>query len=68
MRSRSLATHDVILMGWKDVDNEQVMSSIERNSWWSKGPSDLRNEGGMLSGPATPLHFIFLIVDSNSPI
>ena len=28
----------------------------------AKGPSNLRNEGGMLSGPAAPLPFIFLIL------
>ena len=30
--------------------------SMDSNSWRAKGPSDLRNEGGMLSGPAAPLH------------
>ena len=29
---------------------------MDSNSWRAKGPSDLRNEGGMLSGPAAPLH------------
>ena len=39
---------------------------MNNNSRRAKGPSDLRNEGGMLSGLATPLPFIFLIVDCNS--
>ena len=30
--------------------------------------SDLRNKDGMLSGPAAPLHVIFFMTDSNSPI
>ena len=33
-----------------------------------EGMSDLRNEGGMLSGPAALLPFIFLMEDSNLPI
>ena len=41
---------------------------MDNNSWRAKGPSDLRNEGGMLSGPAAPLLFILLIADCNSPI
>ena len=38
------------------------------NSLWVKGPGDLRNEGGMLSGPTAPVRFIFLMADSSSPI
>ena len=41
---------------------------MDSNSWRAKGPSDLRNEGGMLSGPAAFLPFIFLMADSNSSI
>ena len=33
--------------------------NMESNSWRAKGPSDLRNVGGMLSGPAAPSRFIF---------
>lgn len=33
--------------------------NMESSSWRAKEPSDLRNVGGMLSGPAAPLHFIF---------
>ena len=92
MRSRSLTTHYVRLMGQKDAtslgdfpafsngmilatlqirgqwaneNNELNMDSI---SWRTKRTSDLRNEGGMLSGPAAPLPFIFLMADNNSPI
>ena len=45
--------------------NELNMDSI---SWRAKGLSGLRNEGGMLSVPAAPSHFIFLMADNNSPI
>ena len=38
---------------WNEVLN------MEESSWRAKGSSDLRNVGGMLSGPAAPLHFIF---------
>ena len=41
---------------------------MDRNSWKTKGPSDLRKDGGMLSSPATPLFSIFLMVDNNSSI
>ena len=41
---------------------------MDNNSWRAKGPSDLINEGGMLSGPVAPFSFIFLMTDSNSPI
>ena len=41
---------------------------MDNNSWRAKGPSDLRNEGGILSGSAAPLPFVFLIADCNSPI
>ena len=33
--------------------------NMESSSWRAKEPSDLRNVGGMLSGPAASLHFIF---------
>ena len=45
-----------------------VTPGIDSNSCRAKGPSDLRNDGGMLSGPAALLPFIFLMADSNSPI
>ena len=41
---------------------------MDSNSWRAKGPSDLRNEGGILSGPAAPLPFIFLMADCISLI
>ena len=42
---------------------------MNNNSWRrTKGPSDLRNVDGMLSGPAAPLHFIFLMADCNLSI
>ena len=41
---------------------------MDSSSWRAEGPSDLRNEVGMLSGPAAPLSFVFLIADSNSRI
>ena len=41
---------------------------MDNNSWRAKGLSDLRNEVGILSGPAVPLPFIFLIVDCSSLI
>ena len=40
---------------------------MDNNFWRAKEPSDLRNEGGMLSGPAALLLFVFLIADCNSP-
>ena len=39
---------------------------MDSSSCRAKGQSDLRNEGGMLSGPAVSLHFIFLMADRNS--
>ena len=45
-----------------------VTPGVDSNSYRAKGPSDLRNDGGMLSGPAALLPFIFLVADSNSPI
>ena len=47
---------------WASEKDELNMDS---NSWRTTGPSDLRNEGGMLSGPAARLPLIFLIVDYN---
>ena len=41
---------------------------MDNNSWRVKRPSDLRTEGGMLSGSAVPFPFIFLIVDCNLPV
>ena len=41
---------------------------MDNNSWRAKGPSDLRNEGGILSGQAAALPFIFLIADCSSLI
>ena len=41
---------------------------MDNNSWRVKGPDDLRNQGGMLSGPAAPLPFTFWMADYNSPI
>ena len=41
---------------------------MDSNSWKAKGPSDLRNEGGILSGPAALLAFIFLMADCSSLI
>ena len=41
---------------------------MDSNTWRANGPSDLRNEGGMLRGPAAPLQSIILMADSNSPI
>ena len=40
-------------------ENDEL--NMENNSWRAKGPSDLRNESGILSGPAAPLPFIFLM-------
>ena len=45
---------------WNEVLN------MEESSWRAKGLSDLRNVGGMSSGPAAPLHFIFWIADRSS--
>ena len=41
---------------------------MDSNSWRAKGPSDLRNEGGILSEPAAPLPSIFLMADCSSLI
>ena len=34
------------------IENDEL--NMDNNSWRAKGPSDLRNEGGILSGPALP--------------
>ena len=47
-------------------ENDEL--NIDNNSWRAKGPSDFRNEGGILLGPAAPLPFIFLIADCSSLI
>ena len=47
---------------------EKDECNVDSNSWRAKGLSDLRKEGGMLSEPATPLHFIFCVADNNSAI
>ena len=41
---------------------------MDSSSWRAKGPNDLRNEGGMLSGPAAPLPFIFFMADYGKPL
>ena len=41
---------------------------VKLDSWRAKRLSGLRNKDGMLSGPAAPLHVIFFMTDSNSPI
>ena len=41
---------------------------MDNNSWRARGPIALRNEGGMLSGPAAPLPFIVLMPDCSSPM
>ena len=48
--------------------SEKDELNMDSNSWRAKRPSDLRNESGMLSGPAAPLPFIFLMADCNSAI
>ena len=92
MRSRSLTTHYVRLMGQKDAtslgdfpafSNGMIVATLQIRgqwanqndelnmdsiSWRTKRTSDLRNKGVMLSGPAAPLPFIFLMADNNSPI
>ena len=92
MRSRSLKTHYVRLMGQKDASslgdfpafsngmivatlqirgqwaNQNDELNMDSISWRTKRTSDLRNKGVMLSGPAAPLPFIFLMADNNSPI
>ena len=45
------------------IENDEL--NMDNNSWRAKGRSDLRNEGGILSGPAASLPFIFLIADCN---
>ena len=42
--------------------------NMDSNSWGAKGPIGLRKDGGILSGPAVPLHFIILMVDNNLSI
>ena len=54
------------IRGQQASENDEL--NLGSNSWRAKGRSDLRNEGGMLSGPAAPLPFIFLIADCNLPI
>ena len=54
------------IRGQRASDNDEL--NMDNNSWRAKGPSDLRNEGGILSGPAAPLRFIFLIADCDSLI
>lgn len=49
---------------WVSEKDELNIDSI---SWRVTGPSDLKNKGEMLSGPAAPLYFMFLMADSNSP-
>lgn len=45
---------------WNNVLNMESMNmNLKSSSWRAKEPSDLRNVGGMLSGPAASLHFIF---------
>ena len=41
---------------------------MDNNSWRVKGLIDLRNEGGMLSGPPAFLSFIFLMADCDSSV
>ena len=41
---------------------------MDNNSWRARGPSALRNEGGMLSRPAAPLPFILFMADCSSSI
>ena len=41
---------------------------MDSNYWRGKEPSDWRNDGGILSGPSAPFHFIFLMADNNSSI
>ena len=49
------------IRGQRASENDEL--NLDNNSWRAKGSSDLRNEGGVLSGPAAPLPFIFLIAD-----
>ena len=49
------------IQGQLAIENDEL--NMDNNSWRAKGPSDLRNEGGILSGPAAPLPFIFLMAD-----
>ena len=49
---------------WASEKDELNMDS---NSWRAKVPNDLRNEGGMFSGPAAPLPFIFFMANINPP-
>ena len=52
--------------GQSASENDEL--NMDNNSWRARGPSDLRNEGGMLSGPAPPLPFILLMAYCSSPI
>ena len=54
------------IRGQRASENDEL--NMDNNSWKAKGPSDLRNEIGILSGSAAPLPFIFLIADCNSLI
>ena len=44
-------------------ENEEL--NMDNKSWRARGLSGLRKEGGILSVPAAPLPFIFLIADCN---
>lgn len=46
--------------------NEEL--KMKRCSWKDNEPSDLKNDDGVLSGPAAPLRFIFWIADRSSAI
>ena len=59
-----IKTHLITMKSYKEPSAKEPSAKGPR----PKEPSDLRNEGGMLSGPAAPLPFIFLMADSSSPI
>ena len=48
--------------------SEKDELKIDSNSWRANGMWHLRNEGGMLLGPAAPLPFIFMTADRSSPM
>ena len=48
--------------------SEKDELKIDSNSWRANGMWHLRNEGGMLLGPAAPLPFIFMTADWSSPM
>ena len=54
-----------ILGEWAREKDELNMDS---NSWRAKRPNALRKDGGMSSGPAAPLLFVYLMADNNSHI